>query len=256
MKIITIGSLKGGVGKTNFTFNLSCFLALEKDKRILLIDLDPQGNLTQCCQLNPHKSLASDLFLKENLEIDSIICKTNFNKINIVPTNILMADLEIKLSSQFGREFKLRNIIDKNFSYLKNNYDYIIIDTNPSLNITNVNAYSVANNIIIVSDNSIHSWRAVETIFKMWEAITKSIKIKNNITAIVLSNFDHYTISKDFTSNLNDSNLNKFLIKQEIRKKQKYKLSEITGIPIVKTLKPIENPYFDIVNELEQKGVL
>lgn len=83
----------------------------------------------------------------------------------------------------------------------------------------------------------------------MWEAITKSIKIKNNINAIVLSNFDHYTISKDFTNNLNDSNLNKFLIKQEIRKKQKYKLSEITGVPVIKTLKLIENPYFNIIND-------
>lgn len=99
MKIVTIGSLKGGVVKTNFAFNLSCFLNLEKNKRILLIDLDPQGNLTQCCQLNPYKSLASDLFLNENLEINSVVCKTNFNKINIIPTNILMTDLEIKLSS-------------------------------------------------------------------------------------------------------------------------------------------------------------
>lgn len=256
MKIITVGALKGGVGKTNFVFNLSCFLAIEKKKRILVIDLDPQSNLTQCFKLSIDNAWAMQLFDNTNQKINTIIFKTSFENINIVPTDIEMSELEIKLSSQFGREQKLKKYIFNNMIFLQNNYDYIIIDTNPSLNITNVNAYLCADSIVLISDNSIHSLRAIETINKQWQNIIDYINYENRIKAIILNNFDHYTISKDFINNLNDSNLNKFLIKQEIRKKQVFKTSEITGIPVIKTLPKKQNPYFNIVNELEQKGVL
>jgi len=140
--------------------------------------------------------------------------------------------------------------------FLQTNYDYVLIDTNPSLNVTNVNAYLSADKVILVSDNSIHSWRAIETINKQWNNIVNYINAKNNISAIVLNNFDTYTISKDFIDNLKDSSLNNLLVQQEIRKKQVFKASEITGIPVIKTLKKDENPYFNIVAELEQKGVI
>lgn len=256
MKIITVGALKGGVGKTNVTFNLSCFLAIEKKKRILVIDLDPQGNLTQCFQLDPKKSFASELFLNENLKINNIITNTDFDLINIIPTNILMADLEIKLSGEFGREHKLKNVIKNNTKYLQENYDYILIDTNPSLNITNVNAYSSADSIILVSDNSVHSLRALDTIYQMWNKISKTIKVKNNIKAILLNNFDTFSISKDFKNYLEKGELVNLVVNEEIRKKQIFKNSEITGMPIIKIMKKDENPYFNIVAELEQKGVI
>lgn len=196
------------------------------------------------------------LFENNKHKIHDIIFKTSFENINIIPTDIEMSELEIKLSSQFGREQKLKKCIFENIYFLQNNYDYVLIDTNPSLNITNVNAYLCADSIVLISDNSIHSLRAIETINKQWQNIIEYINFENKIKAIVLNNFDHYTISKDFINNLNDSNLKKFLIKQEIRKKQVFKTSEITGIPVIKTLSKKQNPYFNIVNELEQKGVL
>lgn len=256
MKIITVGALKGGVGKTNVIFNLSCFLSIEKKKRILLIDLDPQGNLTQCFKLDPPNPVAMDIFLEQDADIKNLIFKTCFEKINIIPTNIKMANLEIKLFNELQRESKLKNYIEKNISFLEKKYDYILIDTNPSLNVTNINAYSVANSIILVSDNSIHSLRAIDVIGNMWETISKKLKIENNIKAIILNNFDSYSISKDFKFELEQLPSKKILIKQEIRKKQVFKASEITGIPVVKTLKKEENPYFNIVDELKQKGVI
>lgn len=256
MKIITVGALKGGVGKTNFTFNLSCFLAIEKKKRILVIDLDSQGNLTQCFKLDIDKPWAINLFNDKDNNMTDLIFKTNFENVNIVPTDIEMSELEIKLSSQFGREQKLKNTIQKNLYFLQTNYDYVLIDTNPSLNVTNVNAYLSADKVILVSDNSIHSWRAIETINKQWNNIVNYINANNNISAIVLNNFDTYTISKDFIENLKDSSLNNLLVQQEIRKKQVFKANEITGIPVIKILKKDENPYFNIVAELEQKGVI
>jgi chromosome partitioning protein len=229
---------------------------INERKQILVIDLDPQGNLTQCFKLEIDKPWAVNLFNDKDNNITDLIFKTNFKNVNTIPTDIEMSELEIKLSSQFGREQKLKNTIQKNISFLQENYDYILIDTNPSLNVTNVNAYLSADKIVLISDNSIHSWRAIGTINKQWNNIINYINAKNNISAIVLNNFDTYTISKDFIDNLKDSSLNNFLVHQEIRKKQVFKASEITGTPVIKTLKKEKNPYFNIVDELEQKGVI
>ncbi|MBH8623225.1 ParA family protein [Spiroplasma sp. hyd1] len=255
MKIITIGALKGGVGKTNFTFNLSCFLAIEKKKRILVIDLDPQGNLTQCFQLETDKSYSMELF-NINDKLENLVFKTDIENINIIPTNIQMAKLEIKLVNEISREKLLDIKFRQNYNYLEKNYDYILIDTNPSLNITNVNAYTIATNILLVCDNSIHSLRALNMTYELWEELCNKLFIKNRINAIIKNNFDHYKVSKDFKEYLEKSNLNKLVVQQEIRKKQVFKTSEITGIPVIKTLKNKENPYFNIVAELEQKGVI
>lgn len=119
MKIIIVGALKGGVGKTNFVFNLSCFLAIEKKKRILVIDLDPQSNLTQCLRLSIDNPWAMQLFETHNHKINDIIFKTSFENINIIPADIEMSELEIKLSSQFCREQKLKKYILENIFFYK-----------------------------------------------------------------------------------------------------------------------------------------
>ncbi|WP_375315670.1 ParA family protein [Spiroplasma endosymbiont of Tipula paludosa] len=256
MKIITVGALKGGVGKTNFTFNLAGYLSIKENKKILLIDLDPQGNLTQCLQLDVFESLAMNMFINQGKNIKELILKTEINNLDIVPTNIGMSSLEVKLFNEISRETKLMKYINKNKDYLSNKYDYILIDTNPSLNITNINAYAVADSIILVSDNSVHSLRALDIVGNMWEQISLDLEIDNNIKAVILNNFDTFSISKDFIKEIKESNLKTITIPQEIRKKQVFKASEITGIPVIKILKKDENPYFNIVDELEQKGVL
>lgn len=256
MKIITIAALKGGVGKTNFTFNLAGYLSIKENKKILLIDLDPQGNLTQCVQLDIFEPLAMNMFINQEKNIKELILKTEINNLDIIPTNIGMSSLEVKLFNEISRETKLMKYINKNKDYLSNKYDYILIDTNPSLNITNINAYAVADSIILVSDNSVHSLRALDIVGDMWEQISLDLEIDNNIKAIILNNFDTFSISKDFINEIKESNLKTIIILQEIRKKQVFKASEITGVPVIKTLKKDENPYFNIVDELEQKGIL
>jgi chromosome partitioning protein len=167
MKIITIAALKGGVGKTNFTFNLAGYLSIKENKKILLIDLDPQGNLTQCLQLDIFEPLAMNMFINQEKNIKELILKTEINNLDIIPTNIGMSSLEVKLFNEISRETKLMKYINKNKDYLSNKYDYILIDTNPSLNITNINAYAVADSIILVSDNSVHSLRALDIVGDM-----------------------------------------------------------------------------------------
>ncbi len=175
--------------------------------------------------------LAMNMFLNQEKNIKELILKTEINNLDIIPTNIGMSSLEVKLFNEISREIKLIKYINKNKNFLLNKYDYILIDTNPSLNITNINAYAVADSIVLVSDNSVHSLRALNIVGNMWEQISLDLEIDNNIKAIILNNFDTYSISKDFINEIEQSNLKTITIPQEIRKKQVFKASEITGIP-------------------------
>lgn len=109
-----------------------------------------------------------------------------------------MAKLEIKLVNEIYSEKLLDIKFRQNYNYLEKNYDYILIDTSSSLNITNVNVYTIATNIILVCDNSIHWLRVLNMTHELWEELCNKLFIKNRINAIIKNNFDHYKVSKDF----------------------------------------------------------
>lgn len=200
MKIITVGALKGGVGKTNCTFNLAGILAFN-NKKVLLIDLDPQANLSNNLKIQNTTASSKALF-EQNVDITKakliVECHKLNKNIHIIPTNIAMTTLETELINRTAREGILQRTFIKNYELLKK-YDYIIIDTNPSINMINKNAFVIADEIIIISDNSINSLSAVNLLSNTWDEMCKELAIKNNINAIILNNFDHYKISKDFT---------------------------------------------------------
>lgn len=257
MKIITVAALKGGVGKTNFVFNLSTILSLKKQK-VLLIDLDPQGNLSRYFKISTQESKSKKLFL-QNIKIlnDEIIVSWNYKNINIdiIPTNISMTTVEKELIGRSAVDSILQRIFIKNLDFFKK-YDYIIIDTSPSLNLINRNALLISDEIILISDNSIFSLDAINMLFSNWSAICEDLGIKNNINTIVLNNFDHYKISKDFTEYITNSSFKNKILKTKIPRKQIFKKSEFTGIPSI-LLGKIENHiYNNLFNELKDKEII
>lgn len=257
MKIITVAALKGGVGKTNFVFNLSTILALKKQK-VLLIDLDPQGNLSRYFKISTQESKSKKLFL-QNIKIlnDEIIIPWNYKEINIdiIPTNISMTTLEKELIGRSAVDSILQRTFIKNLDFF-NKYDYIIIDTSPSLNLINRNALLISDEIILISDNSIFSLDAINMLFSNWSAICEDLGIKNNINTIILNNFDHYKISKDFTEYITNSSFKNKILKTKIPRKQTLKKSEFTGIPSI-LLGKIENHiYNNLFNELKEREIL
>jgi chromosome partitioning protein len=131
-KVIAVANQKGGVGKTNITFNLSGALA-EKNKRILLIDLDQQGNLSSSFLENIYnlKLTVADLFLDKDNDLDlaKVIQKTSFQNIDIAPSNIDLSKIDLQLAGKPDAQYFLADKLKD----LKEGYNYIIIDCPPSL---------------------------------------------------------------------------------------------------------------------------
>lgn len=144
MVVITVANQKGGVAKTITSVNLSAGLAIV-GKRVLLIDLDPQGNATTCLGID-RWSLKKSIYnvLVEDLEIKDTIIHTSVNGLDIAPANIHLSGAEIELANKFRRE----NILKKRLENIRD-YDFIIIDTPPSLGLLTVNALVAANTILV-----------------------------------------------------------------------------------------------------------
>ena len=144
-EILSVVNQKGGVGKTTTCVNVSSCLAKTK-KRALLVDLDPQSNATRGCGLDHHdinKTINDALLLRE--DIQSCITSPEGSSFDILPATPLLTEAEVLLISSSDKEYTLSNILKK----ISVNYDYIIIDCPPSLNILTVNALTASTDVII-----------------------------------------------------------------------------------------------------------
>lgn len=144
-KIIAICNQKGGVGKTTTSINLSTYLAIS-GKRILLIDIDPQGNATSGLGINKHniKQSVYDLVIEE-IDPKPIIIPTGIDNLSLIPSTLSLTGAEVELVGIMGREYRLK----KALASILSDFDYIIIDCPPSLGLLTVNALSAADSVII-----------------------------------------------------------------------------------------------------------
>ena len=144
-KIISISNQKGGVGKTTTSINLSAALGA-RGKKVLVIDMDPQGNTTSGLGFNKKEIKLSsyDVLEKDTLANEAIL-KTPFNNLNLIPSHINLASADAGITLFSGKESKLKHKI----SDVKNEYDYIIIDCPPSLGIITINAFCASDSVLI-----------------------------------------------------------------------------------------------------------
>jgi chromosome partitioning protein len=144
-KIIAICNQKGGTGKTTSAINLSSYLALA-GKKVLLIDLDPQANTTSGMGINKHNIQKSTYHvLLEELDIQEIIQTTAVNNLYLAPSNLDLTGAEVELVGVMGREYRLRRALAKE----KENFDFIIIDSPPSLGLLTINGLCAADSVLI-----------------------------------------------------------------------------------------------------------
>ena len=144
-RIIAIANQKGGVGKTTTSINLSAALA-EKGKKVLVIDTDPQGNTTSGLGVdkNDLDDTIYELILGE-CSIHDCILKNVINNVSVLPANVNLAAAEIELIGVEKKEFILKGEVD----YIKDQYDYVIIDCPPSLNALTINALTTADSVLV-----------------------------------------------------------------------------------------------------------
>lgn len=194
MKIIAFGTLKGGTGKTAVTFNVAGVLA--EEKRVLLIDVDPQANLTNNAGLDTTIQDAPsvrDIF--DNAaeatpeRLITVAPIPELPNLDIIAGHIRLTATELRLVSTPAREFIIQKWIKRNKDVLSR-YDYILIDTNPSMGLINQNAFAAAEAVVLVSDISEEAKMGAMQFTYLWDEIREAYDLENNVAAMVLNNVD------------------------------------------------------------------
>ena len=185
-KVISVSNQKGGVGKTTTSLSLAASLGV-LEKKVLLIDADPQGNATSGIGINSDDFNKSsyDVLLNQ-CEINDSIIKTKSPNLDIIPANIDLVAVEIELVDTNKREHMLTKMIDK----IKKDYDFIIIDWPPSLGLITMNALTASNSVIIPIQCEYY---ALEGLGKLLNTIKGIQKVHNDnleIEGILLTMFD------------------------------------------------------------------
>ncbi|NLK63379.1 MAG: ParA family protein [Fusobacteria bacterium] len=186
MGIISIVNQKGGVGKTTTAVNVSSFLALQ-NKKVLLIDLDPQGNATTGLGIDK-MGLDNSVYnvLIEDINIENVIIKNLYNNLDVLPAKIDLAGAEIELVGKMSREKKLKKSLDK----IKSNYDVIIIDCPPSLGLLTINALSSSDSVIIPIQCEFYALEGLSQLLNTINIVKSELNPELEIGGIILTMFD------------------------------------------------------------------
>jgi chromosome partitioning protein len=185
-KIIAIANQKGGVGKTTTSVNISASLAATK-RRVLLVDLDPQGNATMGSGVNKMElELSSFDVLMGEKTIAEVIMKTGDGDYDLLPANGDLTGAEVGLLDELAREIRLRNAIDE----IKENYDFIFIDCPPSLNMLTVNALVAATSVIIPMQCEYYALEGLSALLGSIEKIRKYLNPNLKIEGLLRTMYD------------------------------------------------------------------
>ncbi len=206
-KVIAITNQKGGVGKTTTTFNLGVALA-KQGKRVLVVDVDPQSNLTTYAgwyDENELKYTLTDL-MEQSMNDDEINTKEcilhHKENVDLIPSNLSLSALENSLTYAMSREYTLRNCL----SSIKEDYDYILLDCQPSLGMLTINALASANSVIIPVQSEYFALRGMADLFKIINKVRRQINPTLKIEGALLTLVDSRTnLPKEIETQLKDN---------------------------------------------------
>lgn len=183
-KVISIVNQKGGVGKTTTVLNMAAALAVLGNKT-LVIDFDPQGNLSSGLGIENRKKTIYDVLCGET-NISSATIETQIENLSIIPSDMNLAAFEIEIIDKSNREY----LLDKELNKIRNNYDYIIIDCPPSLGLLTVNALTASNSIIIPLQCEFFALEGLSHLLETSERIKSNFNAKLHINGVLLTMYD------------------------------------------------------------------
>lgn len=229
-RTIAIANQKGGVGKTTTAINLSACLA-EKGKKVLAVDMDPQGNMTSGLGVDKDsvENTIYNLIIGES-KMEEVLIKDVSENLDIIPTNIDLSGAEIELLDVEEKEYIVRNEIDK----IKDNYDFIIIDCPPSLSMLTINAMTTADSVLVPIQCEYYALEGLSQLIHTVELVRDRLNPKLTIEGVVFTMYDARTnLSLQVVENVKD-NLEQTIYKTIIPRNIRLAEAPSYGIPINK----------------------
>jgi len=216
MRVLAVANQKGGVGKTTITFNLGKALS-QTGKKVLLVDLDPQGGLTLYAGLNPDQ-LDETVYqvLIGELPIHKAIKQVN--GLDVLPANVDLAAAEVELINEIGRE----RILESTLEEVKDRYDYVLIDTSPHLGLLTINALVAADKVLIPVETKYLGVRGLAILFRTIDKIRKKLKPSLEVCGIVPTFFERTTHSRQVVEELKDYFKDSVRIFEPVKKTVKF----------------------------------
>ena len=187
--VIALANQKGGVGKTTTSVNLGACLA-DAGKKVLLIDLDPQGNATSGLGINKKKIEQSvyDVLIND-VALHDVIRPSSHQGLDIAPTTIELSGAEVELTSMMARETRLKD----GFEDVQDQYDYILIDCPPSLGLLTINAFTAADSILIPVQSEYYALEGLSQLINTIQLVRKHFNKNLKIEGVLLTMFDKRT---------------------------------------------------------------
>lgn len=227
-RIIAVANQKGGVGKTTTAINLSSCLAA-MGKKVLAVDMDPQGNMTSGLSVDKDEVeyTVYDLIIGE-ADIEQVLVKDVFENLDVMPTSIDLSAAEIELIDIENKEYILRDEVHK----VRDNYDFIIIDCPPSLSMLTINAMTTADTVLVPIQCEYYALEGLSQLIRTIELVKERLNEKLEMEGVVFTMYDARTnLSLQVVENVKD-NLNQTIYKTIIPRNIRLAEAPSHGLPI------------------------
>ncbi|WP_421845366.1 ParA family protein [Mycobacterium sp.] len=191
-KVVALCNQKGGVGKTTSTINVGAALA-EYGRRVLLVDLDPQGALSAGLGVSHYEldRTVHNLLVEPRMPIDDVLLHTRVNRMDLVPSNIDLSAAEVQLVNEVGREQTVARALHP----VLDRYDYVLIDCQPSLGLLTVNGLACADGVVIPTECEFFSLRGLALLTDTVDKVRDRLNPKLDISGILVTRYDPRTVN-------------------------------------------------------------